>query len=200
MRLDLQELLFGDVTRLRYVQRYATSFNFHKENVAEHSFYVAFYAMLIGEWYNENVDYAPITTREAVMKALVHDVDEAITGDMPRGFKYGHPEVKRTLNEAAEQEVKDVFERLGIARYSELWTYDKQGISGAIVSIADYMAVISHMLIEIRNNNHTMTRHISSIREYMYSFREDRYEVFRPLLADLEELILGVIGEESDVH
>ena len=41
--LDLKELLLGDPNRLRYVQRYSTSMVIHRENVAEHSYYVALY-------------------------------------------------------------------------------------------------------------------------------------------------------------
>jgi hypothetical protein len=47
---DLEQLLVGDVNRLRYINRFGTALTLHKENVAEHSFYVVLYSFFIAEW------------------------------------------------------------------------------------------------------------------------------------------------------
>lgn len=66
---------------LRYVQR----FNFHNvnrmQNVAEHSFFVAYYALIAGNLVPD------LDTGQLVTFALLHDAEESLTGDIPHLVK-----------------------------------------------------------------------------------------------------------------
>lgn len=68
---------------LAFVPRWTITRNIRSRNVAEHSFFVALWALRIAE-------YAEMELKEQlylVRLALVHDVEEVITGDIPSPFK-----------------------------------------------------------------------------------------------------------------
>jgi len=65
---------------LRYIER----FNFHhvnrRQTVAEHSYFVAYYAMIIAKLLGEDEGLA-------CKLAMLHDVHEVVTGDMPHLYE-----------------------------------------------------------------------------------------------------------------
>lgn len=66
---------------LSLVNRWNFHYRITNENVAEHSFYVAFYAMLIMDLEPQEIkDYDRMSVLQA---CLVHDLEEAVTGDCP---------------------------------------------------------------------------------------------------------------------
>jgi 5'-deoxynucleotidase len=79
---------------LSFVERWNFHPRIHKENVAEHSFWVAFYAMLIMDM---EAKVTIIDDRLWVLEAaLLHDLEEAATGDCPFLVKR---EIKDVWNE-----------------------------------------------------------------------------------------------------
>lgn len=80
---------FYDKLRAQYVRRWTTVKATHDQSLAEHSFNVA---VLAGEiCYRLNMD--PYTTNKVVCLALIHDIEEVVTGDIPGP-------TKRRLDEA----------------------------------------------------------------------------------------------------
>lgn len=74
------------LNRLRGLS-FVTRWNFHpttrKQNVAEHSFWVATYAMIIADMENA-FDPPELYQEEFIIRAaLYHDWEEAVTGDLP---------------------------------------------------------------------------------------------------------------------
>ena len=70
--LDIDQLLTGSIHRMSHVNRYSSVPVNRKENVAEHSWFVAFYAYMIGkdlEAHQHEVDFGELLSR-----ALVHDL------------------------------------------------------------------------------------------------------------------------------
>src|SRR6476660_5737373 len=102
--LDLKTLLSGDTNRLRYIQRHSTSLVLHRENVAEHSYYVSLYSMFLCEWVRKNCADVFVDELTVLRRCLVHDLDESRTGDFQRPFKYSRPDLKNLLDEASTDE------------------------------------------------------------------------------------------------
>ena len=119
--LNIKELLIGKVVRLRYVNRFSTCRIMKSETVAEHSYFVILYALMICEWYNLNG--TGVDTGNVLIRATVHDLEEAATGDVPRSFKYSDESLRQHLNEVALEGLRSVV--------NNLW--DKKSLAGKIV-------------------------------------------------------------------
>ena len=71
---------------LSYIPRWSIIRTTRTQNVAEHSYYVAVYTKQICDW----LDVEPDEKAKLVWMALMHDVDEMITGDIPTPSKKRH--------------------------------------------------------------------------------------------------------------
>lgn len=198
MYLDLTAMLKGDVTRLRYVIRYSTCQRLHSENVAEHSYYVALYTMFIADWCNaqeyDNDDLPHIDVGLALRYALMHDLEEAITGDLPRSFKYSLPEIASVLHSGAEMAIdrlcSEVFPGME-SEYVNDWDLSKseESYEGRIVRFADYLAVLSYMVCELTNNK-TMRNNWKTMHDYAATFTTPAYDFIRALVNNADAILV----------
>jgi 5'-deoxynucleotidase YfbR-like HD superfamily hydrolase len=205
--LNIHNMIRGQSSRLRYVIRYSTCQRLHSENVAEHSYYVALYSMLIADW-------AIITNREAGSKvdhaevvryALLHDLEEAITGDIPRSFKYSLPEMAEIYHSGAEMAMTQICHELypqGHSSYTMCEEYindwrqakDEETMEGCIVRFADYLAVLSYMVNELTNNK-TMQDNWKTMHDYARTFDKTCYNFLRKLINQADEILAEAFKE-----
>lgn len=202
MSLDIRELLRGDPIRLRYTWRYSTCRVNHRESVAEHSYYVALYAGVIADWYEnfhlENIDDGTLPTidwKTLSLRAVFHDIDEAVSGDMPRNFKHRDSRLHALLEEAAgvgvEATTKKLFKDESRAReFFRYWMNAKgNGIEGRIIALADFLSVLSYVTQEYESGNRNAHEHIDCLRNYFSKFEEPSFAPFFPLLDQLGHLL-----------
>jgi 5'-deoxynucleotidase YfbR-like HD superfamily hydrolase len=89
------------------------------------------------------------------MKAVFHDVDEVVTGDIPRPTKYFSNESKQIFDKIASQGMKQIISELDIKNQSssqeieKLWKNSKDGDEGRIVALADLAAVVYKIWEEV---------------------------------------------------
>jgi 5'-deoxynucleotidase len=96
--------------RLRYIKRWSLMRNVVKENVAEHSYYVAQLTHLLCTIGNE-VFGRNIAVDKAVSMALFHDATEVFTGDIPTPVKHHNPEALsafRGIEQLAAERLTDM--------------------------------------------------------------------------------------------
>src|SRR5687767_4015971 len=105
--MNLYALICGEPSLLRNCLRYNNSFCNHRENVAEHMFYTAFYTMMIGQWLLEKGKKLELET--AITGALVHDVDEYFSGDIIRPFKHSSVSLSKEIDKVNDVKVSDFF-------------------------------------------------------------------------------------------
>ena len=139
------------LNRLRGLS-FVTRWNFHpitrRQTVADHSFWVAIYAMMIA-------DLSEITApiEHILRAALLHDMEEAVTGDLPSL-------VKRTIGVAwdevekrgAKQLVGDMW-----LRYDYWWRYDNEDLR-KIVKAADILDRVMYAEEEQMRGNQAFDR------------------------------------------
>lgn len=173
VNIDINEMLSGSIHRMSHVYRYSSVPIGRRENVAEHSWYVAFYAYLIGQDLQQqgfNVDFG-----EMLSRALVHDLDESMTGDFLRYVKYGHPDLKRALDEVSVSMIDKMAYKLKSGRKAiqKHWSEAKDNdLEGDIIQVADLARVLSYVLEEIKMGNSHVTNIISECSEYIEEFAE----------------------------
>lgn len=201
--LDMDSLLMGDVNRLRYVSRYSTCLVLHKENVAEHCFFVSLYGMMVSCWVNENTD-VNVDEYAVVCRCLVHDLDESRSGDFQRPFKYRTPELKKAIEEVARLEFADVVTHIvGDTEVGELllksWDQAKDdSYEGRIVSFVDYLAVVSYLQTQASHINQFLLYNYDTLCRYMEGFKGPEYDFIRPLV-DATERIVDRIRESAGI-
>ena len=173
--LNLFNLVHGQINRLRYVYRFSGTNVLHRENVAEHSFYTAFYSLVIGTNYVSH----HVNLGKLVQKALLHDVEEQFTGDIIRPIKYLTPNVTQEIESAAGQMVFNLFELIcPVPRYCfELWRDAKdKTMEGKIVRFADFISVLSSLNQEIESGNNAVMSSVHGLPEYCKSFDTPEFD------------------------
>lgn len=156
------------------VNRQSTIYTIHNENLASHSFKVAYIALTIAKKLNlSREEQNQITTY-----ALIHDVGESTTSDLPSNIKRSVPGLKELLDEA---------EKIGIAKHNpeilneflELQQHEKEkDLTGIIVKLADILAFL--MVVEqekaLGNRDKTLLKaeanSTKQLREYFDSLKE----------------------------
>lgn len=168
-RLDIAELMSGPIHRMSHVNRYSSLPVIRKENVAEHSWYVTFYAFILG---HELVECGhDVDMGELLSRALVHDLDESMTGDFLRYVKYGHPGLKSALDEVSESMLDVMSSGLGPAPIKYFWSRAKgPDLEGDIIQVADFSRVVSYVWEEIKTGNKHLKSILSECRGYLHEF------------------------------
>lgn len=144
----------GDVRRLSAVWRYSSIPVAVRENVAEHSYWVAMYGAMIHRAMDPDVS----TLGQIVLRSLVHDLGECVTGDVVRVFKYATPELKAEVDRAeailagrfhpALRDLVAFIESTG-AHPGTPW----DGYVKAVVKAADFLSLFQYMRREASRGN-----------------------------------------------
>lgn len=181
MRINLMEMLTGNLQRLRYVIRFSTCHRVHNESVAEHSFYVAMFTKLIGMESIASGTTPNLDLELAISRALMHDVEEARTGDFPRPFKHSTPGLKESLDRASSEAYRQCFNsifdncNLKMELHNQ-WRYAKTNPQeGSLVEFADYLSVLAYIYQEIRGSNSTMAEHLIEMQKYQHIFETPEF-------------------------
>ncbi|MGG1554195.1 5'-deoxynucleotidase [Paenibacillus ferrarius] len=145
---------FAYLYRLKYIDRWSLMWNMRRENVAEHSFYVASIAHMLCTIANE-VYGKQVPTDRVVSIALFHDASEVLTGDIPQPVKHNNKEILRNFREiedvAAERllqtippAIRDTYRKLIQEPEPELYTW---------VKAADLLEAYIKCLTELSTGN-----------------------------------------------
>lgn len=210
MNINLAEMLGGNLSRVRNVIRFSNSTRIKDESVAEHSFFAAYYSLILGHALNAfegvEVDFGLLLSR-----ALVHDLDESITGDFIRHFKYSDHILHDRLDDASAVLMSHAFDatfydaviaKQGVlSNYLlDLWKTSKapSTVEGDIMAFADFLSVLSYVMNEIDCGNKKLVTQLDDMYEYLNSFRERmifrHYEEPKMWLAQAVSLLNKYIG------
>lgn len=203
MNLNVQEMLTGDPVRLRYTERYSTCRVNHRETVAEHSFFVGFYALMIGLWCTRQGSH--ILWSVLMSKAMIHDIEEARTGDWPRNFKHSDQHLRDQLDRVAEFAFQqsvcklwdvDLTPKSDPMSLVALWKSAKiEGSEGAIVAFADFLSVLSYIAEEFKSGNTYATEHVQNLDTYFEEFNDEAYNFIRPLIDQAGEFLREIFAQ-----
>lgn len=130
---------------LNSVHRQSTIMTIKEENIAQHTFFVAYYALKISKMLNLSKDHQA----KISVKALVHDIPEAISSDIPSNIKHRVKNLKETLDELEETTINEYFSEIK-DEFDSLKTSEKeQDIDGIIIKLADVISLVQFLQNEI---------------------------------------------------
>ena len=181
----IESLMNSSVRRLSHVYRYISVPTIRRESIDEHIAYVSLYALIIAKDLiksGHNVNLSILLER-----TLVHDLDESITGDVIRTVKYGHPDLKRVLDEVATLMMARLDKSLGVS-LSSAWR-DAKGVDleGAILEVVDLFQVISYVSEEIDLGNRHLLNILPECCNYVRQVIEHRSD--SPIVPYAKEIL-----------
>ena len=167
----VEQIMYGDLSRMRHVFRYSAQPVITRENVAEHSFWTALIAMTIaGELGHRHL------FGEVAKRALLHDIEETLTGDLVRSMKYFDVDTRAAIAKVEVNFASKLFDSLGqVGRsFHEIWTLAKdKTLAGRIVGLADLLCVLSYVEHERILGN--ATRQLSEIDTNCRRLVQDKF-------------------------
>jgi len=193
----VQQALSTTLHTMVYHMRYSGAHVIHKENVAEHSYYVTLLADLfardITEKYSISLDHLKI-----LQMALYHDTEEAYTGDLITPVKNKSQELKKEWDKMCLMMMKEGLHHdfpgfshiiQHISNIHETYEEGKNSvIENQIVKFADGVQSIVYLLREIGFGN----KHVYPIlRNIMNSIhmRFDNHKFLENYVKELENVV-----------
>jgi len=156
--------------KMAALSRYSQTHLVNNESVLEHTGFVCVLSYFIGKMVidesikNGIVPYLNIG--EIMCKAAMHDVDEIITGDIPRPTKYYNEGVRSALQKIENENMISISNSIGIEDMYDDWKYAKDGNEGAIVALCDCLAVVYKIYYEcIMFGNKTIIGHCKNLNK-----------------------------------
>jgi 5'-deoxynucleotidase YfbR-like HD superfamily hydrolase len=164
------EKMFGMLSGLSGTYRFSNAKLIHEESVLEHLGCVTLTCFIL--WHEMQVRDPSVTIGlgEVLGKAVVHDVEELLMGDVPRTTKYSSTTSLTTYHQMEDIAMMKIFQSLDIkSRAIVMEHYNaKKGASGLVVKIADALAVVYKVNEEaIERGNRAMLSRTTSITEQL---------------------------------
>ena len=145
------------------VERFAGLSLASEYTIGEHSYRVATLAMAICDQYNKDNPKKKINTEEVMRKALLHDVEESITGDVPSPVKkYGN--LREELRSASEEIMKETIlpDTPYPEMYLKMWVEDKDNETGEVIKVADKLEGLLVSYYEVKRGNRYLDKSFAS--------------------------------------
>jgi 5'-deoxynucleotidase YfbR-like HD superfamily hydrolase len=149
----------ADVKRLDYVIRYSSIPSTYQESVSQHSFWVTLHSIMVHKLlcanYPKDGFNSPEIELSILKKALVHDLPEAITGDLVRTYKYSMNEFKKMADKAEDYMVQKYFPESLKSLIGETYIPDetKSKYVESVVKAADFISLFHYMNREHNRGN-----------------------------------------------
>lgn len=171
--------LFSVCNSLSTITRYSQTHLLKDESVLEHIGFVALFCLLMKDELQFEGDLGQL-----LGKALVHDLDEVITGDVARPTKYFNQDSINMFRQIEVVGIEQLVDKFDIDKeIFDLWDESKKGESGRIVKIADLISVAYKIWMEvIVLNNHSMIPHAIKLKTYLSEYEHQVVDQVREIL------------------
>lgn len=140
------ENLFNFISEYESVNRFSRNHLIRPENLVYHvgvvSVICAYLINKMTEDYGEEI-FTAQDCCSLMMRVVVHDADEIVTGDIIRPTKYSSPELLQAIKELEKESISRIIERFDLpVRWEEDWRQSKADDIGQLLKVADTLAVV----------------------------------------------------------
>ena len=155
---------FRRVRALSYIERCSNTPHIRAYSVAEHSYYITLYSMIFADMENLRLEklksefFETYDASSVMRKALLHDLEESVVGDILYPVHAGDPIFKKALDEVRTGCVEaQLFKELPNSLrnyYIRLWKIAKDdSLEGKLVACMDKFEILVFAMQEIRMGN-----------------------------------------------
>jgi putative hydrolase of HD superfamily len=152
--MDLNKFFFTE-RNLDRVVRFSNQMRIKDESVAAHSFHTAMYSMILADL--EIAAGNKVNVEKLLRSALIHDLEESMTGDILHGFKYSDPELLKNMRKMGAEFYEKIVENLPESisgKYMDLWRDAKsENLEGEIMEAADKIEALIYSIEEYSLGN-----------------------------------------------
>lgn len=157
--------------KLDKVIRFSAHIRIKDESVSEHSFHAALYAMILADL-EEKLFKNKVNKEKLLKTALLHDLEECLTGDIIYGFKHTDKILTREIKKISQRFFAGLMKKLPdkISKdYITLWqtAKDKRNIEGKIVEAADKLEGLVYALSEFSLGNKEFKKVIKTYKKQL---------------------------------
>lgn len=209
MKLSLNDILSSPMMNVDHIYRYSGTKLVEPESLAIH----IYETMMLGYMIIDNilaVEPSELLDKQFYLeKALHHDMEESLTGDVARPLKYHNSSVRRELNKVASEVAKSLYENYFCDPETfNLWDEAKDGNEGLILKIADMLTVVNKAIKEVKFlGNMYCLKVVYEVRYYISelksllrnkksTFKSERtVEYLRTLLSDADKLLEDILAQ-----
>jgi len=133
------------------VQRFSRLRMVHPENVLAHTGMVCVFAYAIASTLIEKGrrELRPLDLSVVLARAVVHDMDETITGDIVRPTKYFSGTLREELGKLEAEGISNIAAALGLPLIKPTFDFAKYGREGYVVKLADMLSALCTVYIEV---------------------------------------------------
>ena len=167
--MNLKNLFSSVNRRLSNIERYNNTPRNHKESVAEHSYFVTFYVMILSNYIKK------IDSSKAMKLALIHDIEEVISGDFPHSIKLKYPSFESSLDSMNLLIINEIFSE---NEYIDLWKEARESKTkeSKLVNFADRLAGYLYTKDELLMGNQFMKDIHLEQEKYLREFIQNNSE------------------------
>jgi len=207
--------LFSLVSRMSGIQRFSMLKMCHAEDVLAHTGMVCVFCYAITDRLNANQHGKDhVDMGEVLRRAVSHDFDESISGDVPRPTKYFSKELRAAMEQLENAGMENLQRKLKLPSVIMDHAIAKEGKPGSIVALADIMAAIhkcweeaivfnNHHFIEPANGMRTVLANVMANKIRKQNFTEEQFRLLEDIVRDLNlklDKILAHPCELTELH
>jgi len=198
----VQEFVNGDHRRLAVIDRYSTQYVLRRENVAEHSFFVAATAHMIYLKLRVYDPTADLDLGDLLARALLHDYDEVVSGDIPHQFKHADATLNKQVNRVAIRLLTSWARKVGLPQsWLDAVTKAKaDDLAGQIIRFADMSAVVAYAAENVEMGNLRMrpaAQNAVKILQKYIDHRVIRHPFLLAMTVELKASAARLVGNEQ---
>ena len=196
------ELASSPLMNLDHTYRYSGTRLVEAESLSQHIVDTIMMGLKIIDKVNNISGKLLVDPATYVMKAVYHDIEEVITGDIPRPVKYFSTGTRRSLKDVADKVASKFFNEQfsdGYPHYS-MWDNAKKGDAGYILKIVDTLVVANKVIKEVNLlNNYYMLRVAHEVSQYLREIKRVDYFYDIEVNSYLSEILNGAIVAMEDI-
>lgn len=181
--------LFGVMSGLASINRFSMVRLSRQESVLEHIGMVVLTCYLLRNQIAQDLGIN-LDMGQLLSKAVIHDLDELITGDIARPTKYSSLELRASLAKLEVSGVAKIAEVLNDSFLAEHHRTAKDDADGLLVKVADLCAVVYKIWDEvIMQNNYLMVRQAIHVQGYLNTTNSMLQQLETPLARYLMDVV-----------
>lgn len=195
------------------IRRYSSIHLLKEESVLEHTGFVCMFTYLVCLELNAFNTYVDLG--KALSRAVIHDVDEVVTGDIPRPTKYFDSNSIETFKKISEVGISSLIKEMDASdsvqlKLREDWDNSKKDNEGMVVALADLASVVFKLWDEvILLGNKKMMMQCSDVDEYISEylnslkkseFDKNQTKIIEDICSELKIICEKIMKEKDPLH
>lgn len=179
-------MIFDVINKMSSLRRWSQAHCNRPESVLEHTAVVAMYSLHLASKHEANIGVV-------LQKAIIHDVDEIVTGDIPTPTKYANGDILHEIKKLERVAALEICNGSFFNGVFHQWenAKDLSTESGCIIAIADHAAVVYKIKQEVEIGNRSFLEFRDNIHQALQRIKPKVWEQF---IEDID-ILIGILGD-----